>query len=193
MANWAYTDYVIEGPHETIAKIYEAIKNPDKSEGDEGWEGGVLKALDITWEDRKPDGSGLYMRGFIQDEPSLGDNTLEFYAEEAWGATDFNEALEGAFPDIKVFYKVEEEGECIYATNDKEGKYFSDRFYVDTAINDEYDSEYFSTEDAMWHWLNEKVPGLITKEAVEKWNEQHEEACDDDENFIYIHEFKIID
>ena len=29
MANWAFTDYVIEGPHESIAKIYEAIKNPD--------------------------------------------------------------------------------------------------------------------------------------------------------------------
>ena len=194
MANWAFTDYVVEGPHETLAKIYEAIKNPDTSEGDEGWEGGVLKALGITWEERTPDGKGLYMRGFIQEEPSLGENTLEFYAQEAWGATDFNEALEGAFPDIKVFYKVGEEGGEVYATNDKEGKYFSERFYVDTAIDDEYDSEYFKDEESMWQWLTQRFQQKIhSMKDVEKWNEKHEELCDDDENFINIYKFAIID
>ena len=140
MANWASTDYVIEGPKETLKKIYDAIQHPDTSEGDNGWEGGVLKALGITWKERQSDGSGYYMRGFIQDPESVEfnpetDKVLTFYAEEAWGATDFNEVLEKEFPDIKVYYNVIEEGEEIYATNDKEGKYFTDRFIVDTCIN----------------------------------------------------------
>lgn len=194
MPNWAFTDYVIEGPHETIAKIYEAILHHEVEPGsDESWEGNVLNALGIEWEGRKPDGSGLYMRGFIQEEPSIHENTLEFYAQEAWGATNFNEALEGAFPDIKVFYKVEEEGEEILATNDKEGKYFSERFYVDAAIDNQYDSEYFSTEEAMYQWISSKVSSLTTKEAVEKWNEVHEALCDEDENFIHIYTFAVID
>ena len=194
MANWAFTDYVVEGPHETITKIYEAIKNPDTSEGDEGWEGGVLKALGITWEERTPDGKGLYMRGFIQEEPSLGENTLEFYAQEAWGATDFNEALEGAFPDIKVFYKVEEEGGEVYATNDKEGKYFPDRYYCELCQDDFSDYEYFKTEEAMYNWLSEKTQGRVhNAETAEQFNQDYEETGDECENYITIHQFEVVD
>ena len=38
-------------------------------------------------------------------------DTLSFYAEEAWGLTDFNEVLAEHFPDIKIYWVVEESGE----------------------------------------------------------------------------------
>ena len=199
MANWASTDYVIEGPKEILKKIYDAIQHPDTSEGDNGWEGGVLKALGITWKERQSDGSGYYMRGFIQDPKSIEfnpetDKVLTFYAEEAWGATDFNEVLEKEFPDIKVYYNVIEEGEEIYATNDKEGKYFTDRFIVDTCIDGYYNSEYFVYESSIYKWLHEITDGKINcKEDMEKFNSSHEEAGDADENFISICEFEIVE
>ena len=196
MTNWAYNCYAIEGPKETLERIYEAIlHHPVEKDSDESWEGNILKALGIEWKRKQPDGSGLYMRGFIKETPWWQDDehtVLRFDATEAWGATDFNEALEAGLPDVKAYYSVEEEGEEIYATNDKEGKYFPDRFYVDTAVNNDYDSEYFKTEDAMWQWLSKKVPELISREAVEKWNEKHEELCDEDENFINIHKISIV-
>ena len=73
MANWACTDYIIEGPDEILLKITEAIKHPVVTPGsDETWEGNVLNTLGIKWKGRQPDGSGYYMRGFIQDAEDIG-------------------------------------------------------------------------------------------------------------------------
>ena len=62
MANWAITDYVIEGSKESLKRIYDAIKNHEvEEESDNDWEGNILNALGIDW-DRE-----LYMRGFMLD------------------------------------------------------------------------------------------------------------------------------
>lgn len=200
MANWAYTVYAIEGPKNTLARIYNAIMHHEVEEGsDDDWEGNVLKALGLKWLDRSEDREkGKYMRGFLIDTKGIQfnpeeDTVLKFDANEAWGVTDFDEVLMENFPDIKVYWTSEESGMEVYQTNDKEGKYFNDRFYVDLAINNIYDFNYFSDEKSMWQWLSDKVSGLTSREAVEKWNEAHEESGDDDENFINIYEFKIID
>ncbi len=46
-------------------------------------------------------------------------------------------------PDLTIYFCVEEPGCEIYATNDAEGKYFADRFYVDSYVNDIFSHEYF--------------------------------------------------
>jgi hypothetical protein len=193
MANWAITDYVIEGSKESLKRIYDAIKNHEvEEESDNNWEGNILNALGIDW-DRE-----LYMRGFIRDIESINfnpdtDAVLPFYAEEAWGATDFNIALEEGIPDIKVYFSVIEEGGEVYATNDAEGKYFTDRYYVDTCIDGDYNSEFFSSEKSIYQWLSNITNGKIkSKEDVAKFNSESEDSDNYDENYIYIHEFKII-
>lgn len=193
MANWAITDYVIEGSKESLKRIYDAIKNHEvEEESDNDWEGNILNALGINW-DRK-----LYMRGFIRDIEAINfnpdtDEVLPFYAEEAWGATDFNIALEEGIPDIKVYFSVIEEGEELYATNDAEGKYFTDRYYVDTCIDGDYNSEFFSSEKSIYQWLSNITNGKIkSKEDVAKFNSDNEDSDNYDENYIYIHEFKIV-
>ena len=196
MANWAYTNYVIEGPHETLEKIEKAIVHHPVEEGSsDDWEGNVLRALDIDWEPNTPDGKGYYMRGFIQEEPWWDGDTLRFYAQEAWGATDFHKVLEKNLPDIKVFYSVEEEeGGDVYATNDKEGKYFPERYYVDTCIDGNYQSEYFTTEEDIYKWLKEITKGRVTdKKSVDDFDSDYEDSEAYDENYINIHEFAIVD
>ena len=193
MANWAITDYVIEGSKESLKRIYDAIKNHEVEEGsDNSWEGNILNALGIDW-DRE-----FYMRGFIRDIEAINfnpdtDAVLSFYTEEAWGATDFNIALEEGIPDIKVYFSVIEEGEELYATNDAEGKYFTDRYYVDTCIDGDYNSEFFSSEKSIYQWLSNITNGKIkSKEDVAKFNSDNEDSDNYDENYIYIHEFKIV-
>ena len=199
MANWASTDYVIEGPKETLKKIYDAIQHPDTSEGDDGWEGGVLKALGITWKERQPDGSGYYMRGFIQDPECIEfnpetDDVLSFYAEEALGVTDFNEVLENAFPDIKVYYCVIEEGCEIYATNDKEGKYFTYRWHLEACFDGDYEYEDFTDEKSMCKWLSDKTKGRVkNRQDAEDFNSDYEDSDGADENYIWIHEYSVVD
>lgn len=202
MANWASTSYAIEGPKEILEKIELAINNPDFNEtGDESWEGYVLKALGIEWVSKDQDReNGKYMRGFIDSgvEPysDFYDNlgVLRFCAEEAWGRTDFCEVLEEAFPDIKIYWIVEESGCEIYVTNDKEGKYFPDRYWVDIAQNDIYNSEYFTNKEDMYEWLSNITNGRVkSEEDVEAFNSDCKDAGTEDENFIYIHEFEIVD
>lgn len=205
MANWASTSYVIEGPKETLQLIYHAIKEHPVQEGSsDNWEGNILHALGIEWEKREihEEGneihfSGLYMRGFIDIEMAMYDENLSilrFGAEEAWGITDFRIALKSKFPDIKVYFIVEEPAGEIYATNDKEGKYFTERYFVDTAIDNIYNFEYFSNEEDMWKWLDEWTNGRVkSKEDVGKFNDHYEDSGTDDENFIHIYEFAIVE
>lgn len=191
MANWAYTDYAIEGSNEVLKKIHEAIQHPVIEKGaSNDWEGGVLKALNPKWEEKDH-----YMRGFIQkDTVELGNEVLSFGAEEAWGATDFHEALEQIFPDdIKVFYCVEEQGCEVYATNDAEGRHFPQRYWVDTCIDGNYQSEYFIAKESAYEWLSEITEGRVkNEEDVESFNSDYEDSEALDENFIYVHEFEIV-
>ena len=191
MANWAFTSYAIEGPKETLLKIEDAILHPTQPEGaDEGWEGGILNTLGLTYEERGPGGTGKYMRGFIRDEVSWcdDDRVIRFDAKEAWGITDFYEVLEENFPDIKVYWTTEESGCEVYATNDKEGKYFSDRVCVDTCIDDNYQMDYFTSEKAAYAWLSKITDGKITnKEQAEAFNKE-----DHGDDFISVHLYEIV-
>ena len=199
MANWACTDYIIEGPEETLTKITEAIKHPVVAPGsDETWEGNVLNTLGIKWKGRQPDGSGYYMRGFIQDAESIGfipgtDKYLSFYAEEAWGATDFGDALMEAFPDIKVYYCTVEESDAVYATNDKEGKYFAFKWHINACIDGIYLYEDFEDKDSMYKWLSYNTGGRVKSvEDIEAFNADYEDSDAADENFINIYDYKIV-
>jgi hypothetical protein len=192
MANWASTSYRIEGSKSDLEKLYNVIDNfltekqkPITENADRSWEGNIVKALGATEELMKKN----YLRGFIQEYEMVGE-TIRIEAEEAWGATDFRRVLAMLMPELTVYYIVEEPGCEVYATNDVEGKYFPDLFYVDACVNGNYESEYFATEGEAMAFAAK----LIGKENVsnaelESWNEDHEE----DEDFIYIHEFDIVD
>lgn len=161
MANWAYTRYVIEGTPHAIKLIYDAIINPDTSEGDSDWEGGVLKALGLKYEVTKSNN----LRGFIRYVQEPEDNVLRFNAQEAWHLTDFSEILRGAFSDsINIYYMLEEPGLGIYCTNDSDGKYFPERYYVSIYTDDKCYDDYFCSEEDMYKRLSTVTNGTVTNE-----------------------------
>ena len=187
MANMASVSYAIEGPEESLKKIAEALIKAvnSKSNKYELYQAAEYLKLPITEE--------TCLGGEIEEEPTWDENTgaLRFWSEERWGLQDFAELLEKHFPDIKVYWIVEECGCEVFCTNDREGKYFPERYWVDTAQDDIYQSEYFKTEEDMYKWLNEKY-GVKSREEVEAWNADYEATGDECENFIYIHKFEII-
>ena len=190
MANMASVAYAIEGPRESLEKILGAIilGMDDKKHYTE-W----TACRKIGFSEEELDDKRL--GGEISDEPEINEHgALRFWAEERWGLQDFEALLRQKFPDITVYWVVEECGMEIYCTNDKEGKYFPDRYWGDTAQDDIYQSEYFKTEEAMYRWLDKITNGRVkSKEDVEEFNTDYEDSCTEDENFIYIHEFEILE
>lgn len=192
MANWASTSYRIEGSKEDLEKVYNVIdefmserRKPVQVDASNEWEGNIIRALEATDEQMKNN----YLRGFIEEYEMDGD-IIRIEAEEAWGTTDFRYVLAQLMPELTIYYIVEEPGCEVYATNDAEGKYFPERFYVDAYVNGDYQSEYFDTEEqAMTYVANLLGKQEVSKNELENWNECHEE----DDNFIYIHEFEIVE
>jgi hypothetical protein len=190
MANMASVAYAIEGPQKDLEEILGAIYLAIASKDNKYEEYKACQYLDFTEEELKDKRLG----GEISDEPALEDGVLKFWAEERWGLQDFEALLRQKFRDIKVFWVVEESGDEVYCTNDKEGKYFPERYFCDTAQDDIYRSEYFKTEEAMYKWLSEITNGRVkSKKDVESFNSDYEDSATEDENFIYIHKFTLVD
>jgi len=190
MANIASVAYAIEGPKETLQKINEAIVVAIHTD-DNRYE--LYKAAEYL---KLPINDNTHLGGEISEEPKWDEKTgaLRFWSEERWGLQDFAELLEKHFLDIKVYWTVEECGMEIYCTNDREGKYFPERYWVDTCIDDIYNSEYFRTEKEVYEWLDKLTYGRVkSEEDVEEFNVDYEDAGTDDENFIYIHKFEVVE
>lgn len=181
MPNWCYTNYVIEGPKENLDEINHALENPacgeDNTNSD--WVGYFLKALNIDTEKYSR------MRGFIHYYYYEND-IIHIESEDAWYKTDMDEALIDKYPELKIYYSLEEPGMGIYETNDAEGNYFPDRFYVDTCINGNYEADYFETEEEAFKWI-EELSGCKNYPDVEKFNNEKENSDD----FISIFEFDV--
>lgn len=180
MADWATTNYVIEGSDEDLKKISNAIKNHQKSENaSDNWEGDILKALDISF------GEKTYTRGFLwPDTLEEGDGCISFMAEEAWGVTDFAGELKKAMPNISIFWCSEEPNNGYYATNDSKGRHFTERFFAEVCINDEPQSEYFSDEKSAREWI-EKLTGCKNYDEYDAFGE-------DNDDYITFHSFSIV-
>ena len=188
MANMASVAYAIEGPQEVLEQIQQAIIKaiPDKDHWSE-WK--VCEYLDIPITDDK-----CRLGGEISEEPTIKDGVMRFWAEERWGLQDFEELLRKKFSEIKVYWIVEESGCDVYATNDKEGKYFPERYYADVCIDGNYYSEYFPTEKALFEWLAKLTNNRVkSAEDIENFNADYEDSGNDDENFINVYEYDLSD
>lgn len=190
MANMASVPYAIEGSSESLDKILAAISLAVATDDNKYEEYKACLNLGFT----EAELEGKRLGGEISEEPKIKDGALRFWSEERWGLQDFEELLRQKFPDIKVYWVVEEAGCEVYCTNDKEGKYFPDRYYADVCIDGVYESEYFITEESMWNWLTQiAFCGIRSMEDVEKFNADYEDSGTDDENFIQIHKFEIVE
>lgn len=192
MANWASTSYCIEGSKKDLKRLYKLIdgfmtgkEKPFWEDSAENWLGNVIKALGATEEQMKNN----YLRGFIETYELDGD-VLRIAAEEAWGTTDFRHILKKLMPELTIYYIVEEPGFEVYATNDADGKYFTERFNVDACVDGHDYWEYFQEEKETMDYVASLLKkDNITEADIEQWNMEHEEEGD----FIHIHEFEIVE
>ena len=191
MANWASTSYAIEGNKSDLERMFNVINDfvksnvkPVEANASKKWEGNIVKALGASEEQMKNN----YLRGFIQTYEII-DGVLYIEAEEAWGATDFRHLLAKLMPELTIYYIVEECGCEVYATNDCDGKYFTESYYVDICIDGDYFSKYFDTEKQVLAYVAQLLKKeSVTMKEIDEWNEEQ----DDNENYIYVHEFKYV-
>lgn len=192
MANWASTSYLIEGSERDLKKVYDVIDNfvtgkskPVLEDASKEWEGNIVKALGASDEQLKES----YLRGFIEEYELDGD-VIRINAEEAWGATDFRHILGNLMPELTIYYIVEEAGCDLFATNDIDGKYFPEQYLVDAYVKDADYYEYFETKGQMKDFVSSLIGKEdFTDEDIEAWNEEHE----DDDSYIYVHEFQYVE
>ena len=193
MPNWCSTAYAIEGNAKEVKGLYELMKGlqerkePSVENGfGTTWLGCLVDALGKDW-------NKVHCRG-DWNSLEMKDGVIRFSTETAWSPCNetFDLVCE-KFPSLRYYFQAEEPGMAIYETNDSEGLYFPDRFYVDVCTNEEvYDSTYLSELKDVFEWIEELVGQPIKSQEdvdrlVEQWQIENEDA------FCYIHEYEVVD
>lgn len=193
MPNWCETTYKCVGDEEEIKSLHEILQKIDQRKEPKIpngfghlWLGELVTELGFNWEELRCRGE---ITGF-----ELCEGVLSIWQETAWCEQEgVRQAIEKKYPSVKVYYLEEEPGCEIYCTNDLEGTYFPDNYYLDTYD----DPQYFETiEQAakyvgglVGHEVKENVGSI--KKALDDYAEIRQE---NDENVFYcFHEFQRID
>ena len=178
MPNWCLTNYTIVGDEKDVDKLYNLMRNLEDMKtpltpNDFGsdWLGCLVVALGEKWQEH-------HCRGYwLNLERNNG--TITFDTETAWcPQNEVFKLLTEKFPSLKYYYYAEEPGCCIYETNDAEGEYYPDRFYVDMCMPDEtYRHEYFITTKKMFEWISKQIDHTVNsaQEVFDYFAEQKKE------------------
>ena len=193
MPNWASATYVFKGADEKQAKdLYEKIDSLNQMAEPlvpngfgKLWMGCLVNLLGGDWDK-------VYCRGEIIDYNLNGD-LVNISCETAWGEMpEFRHFLKQQYPGSKIYYQVEESGNCVYATNDDEGEYFKDRYSLDS-----YDGlEYFETIEEAAKYIGEIIGKDLKPDFAEIENaieDYMEENDNSDESWMSFHRFEVID
>lgn len=193
MPNWASTYYVFKGADEEQAKdLYQKIHSLAETEKpfvENGfgnlWMGCLVNLLGGDY-------NTIYCRGVIVDYILTNDH-VNIACETAWDEMpEFRHFIEQQYPGSKIYYQVEESGCLVYGTNDKEGKYFPERYMLDY-----YDGcDYFYNIDEAAEYIGQRLLDMEiehTVESIEKaiddWLEEH----DDEKDWMSFHKFDVED
>ena len=193
MPNWASTAYVFKAKDQEQAKdLYEKIDSLSKMTEPlvpngfgKLWMGCLVNLLGGDW-------NKVYCRGEIIDY-NLTDDHVSIECETAWDEMpEFRHFLEQQYPGSKIYYQVEECGNCVYATNDAEGEFFKDRYCLDS-----YDGlEYFETIEEAAEYIGEIIDKELLldfakiESAIDDYMEEHGNS---DESWMSFHRFEVVD
>lgn len=193
MPNWASTEYKFKAKDQEQAKdLYDKIGSLAEMEEplvENGfgklWMGCLVHLLGGDWKK-------VYCRGYIIDY-NLTDDHVSIECETAWDEMpEFRHFLEQQYPGSKIYYQVEECGNCIYATNDADGEFFKDRYSLDS-----YDGlEYFETVEEAAKYIGERIGKELKPDFAEIENaidDYMEENDNSDESWMSFHRFEVLD
>lgn len=188
MAETCFTNFTITGGEKdikSVKKIFNSILSGKYNTGkfkdvDSSWFGLLEVALGIE----KPECDGRWE--FYIDEDEEKEKVFTFYTESAW-TPDLLPliALKNKFPTIHYYYLASEEVDEFFITNDIEGKFYPERWYVRFEDGDTFyvDSFEEAKDIVLSISRNEglKMPTLPLKEEnieefVEKFNELNEDS-----------------
>lgn len=126
MANYAITQYALE------------MSTPDADT--------LLTYLATDW-DEIP---AVYIIDFYKT-----DYGVRFATETRWDQdTDFTDMIRKEFPSARLYYNVEETMSDLMYTNDAEGRYFPNRYFLDSENGDE---EYFTNINSAAQYISKIV------------------------------------
>ena len=121
-----------------------------------------------------------------------GDKKLTIYQSTAWCEQEgFRKFIEQKFPSIKVYYLDIEPGCQWYGTNDKGGKYFPERYYLDSYEGTEMFNTIKEAAEYVSVIVNQKVEANI--KAIELALDNFEEENEDDDVFYSFHQIQVVD
>ena len=120
MANICITNYVIEGEKKELDALYETMKKLQDSGASVEYATGLGLLVEALG--KAPD-EVMCRGGWTELERK--DDTLRITFETAWTPCyEVTTLLKEAYPSLRIFYKAEEPGNCVYLKNDGDGKYF---------------------------------------------------------------------
>ena len=101
----------------------------------------------------------------VDDEVSEKESIFyfKFQTESAWSPNVdvFRKIISDKYgEDLDMEYCSEEPGVGIYINTDEEGFFFTDRYYLDSCINSEYETEYFENKQEVLDWIKSKFPDI---------------------------------
>ena len=195
MSNTCFTTYkVVSDNKKDVTKLFKTIKRLDGRKtplvkngwyDPKLWLGCLVKALG-------GDPQKVYCRGTITFY-EMEDDVLTLNTETAWAEmSETRHFIESCFSGMKIYYIEEESGCERFYTNDSEGIYFKDRYYLDGFD----DSEYFETIEEAAKYVKEIVGHDVEADfdaidkALSDYVEEHEE--DDPDCYYSFHEFKVV-
>jgi hypothetical protein len=191
MPNWCDTTYKCVGDKKEVRSLYKVLEANSKRKRPRIkngfgvlWLGCIIDALGEDWEKYR-------CRGEVID-CELDDNVRTIFQNTAWCEQEgFRQCIEKAFPSIKVYYRDQESGCERYCTNDSNGDFFTDRFFLDNYEGGEYFENLPDACEYMTKLLGREVNTVAEIEAgIEEYLEEHE---DDDDVWMSFHEFEIVD
>ncbi len=189
MPNWCDTTYKCVGDPKEVRSLYKVIqrnakrKTPRVKNGfGVQWLGCIIDALGYDWEQYQ-------FRGEISHFYLL-DNVLTVHQNTAWAEQEgFRQVIEKAFPSIKVYYREEECGCEVYHTNDIAGRFFPERYFLDSYEDPMYyetiEEAAVSVSGIVGHQVKPSVQAIT--EALDQYQEDHE----DEDIFYSFHEFSV--
>ncbi|MBR1932230.1 MAG: hypothetical protein IJ841_00885 [Prevotella sp.] len=187
MPNWCQTSYTIEGNPLEITTFVHLLKELEQTADSAATQDyGRLRMEDVVTK-LGGDSSVIYCRGKITDFQERR-GLLLLDAESAWiEMVEWRHFIASRFPSFRFYYVAEESGNALYLTNDREGKYYHDRYFLDDI---EGGSRYFETLQEACEYVSTLTGRSVSnvnaiKNAIAEYCDQ--EGYDD----ISFYEFRI--
>ena len=191
MPNWCETTYICVGEEKELSQLYDMLVKMSKNAAPtipngfgNMWLGELVNMLGCDWEK-------FACRGEVIDF-DMDDTTLRIIQGTAWCEQEgVRQAIERRFPSIKVYFRDEEPGMGIFCTNDAEGLYFSEKYFVDDGEEVDYCEDLDELKNVIESITGDSLECDI--DAIQKAITAYNEKNEDNDKYIELLVSSIVD